>query len=267
MNWNNGMLISKINNSLSFKKTQDQGLESNELYRLDDETLYDIASFEHKSRIRKITNNSVKTIFMALPVADALVSGFAHSGPLSSKLSKSGSVLGKWAGVFATAGAVFGIKHMINSKSKKLDNFDKNNRMLGFAVDFGALYGALAVFSNLGKISKSYAVEKFPKFFDSVKKHLMHPTKEILNASVINKKIVKPFENFMAKHPHYNATTKAAAVILAPLIGVAAVMRLSKEINHSCETVDENFLFLKAFNNMLPEKNYADSNENIENNQ
>lgn len=261
------MPISKINNSLSFKQTQNPGVEPTKLYRLDDDTLYDIASSDARNRIRKVTNNSLKTVLIGLPVADAVVSGIAHNGQLSSKLTKSASALGKWAGVFAAAAVVLGVKRAVNSKSETLDNLDKNSRFLGFAIDFGALYAAVNIFSNLGKVSKAYAETKFPKFFNSFHKYLKQPVKDILNASVINKKIVKPFENYLTKHPHHNAAMKTAAFILAPIVAIATVLRVSKEINYACNTVDENFTFLKAVNNMLPEKNAEDSSEKIETNQ
>lgn len=248
------MSISKINNGLSFSKTPNFGSEPFELHKLDDETLYDIASYDAKRRLTEISKKSVKTVLIGVPIADALVSGVAHNGQLASKLSKSASVLGRWGMIFAAGAAVLGAKFAINSQSKTLDNFDRNHRFLSFGVDIGALYGALTLCDKVGVKISSTAKKLAPKMTKTFSERVSQPLKSALNNSVVNHWTVKPFEKFLTNHHHYNAALKTFAVFLAPTIALAAIFRFNKEVNTASDSVESNFIKLKAINDLLPDK-------------
>lgn len=247
------MPISKINNSLSYSKAQSFGSQPVELHKLDDDTLYDLASYDAKQRVARVAKKSFNTILIGVPLADSVIAGVAHNGQLSSKFAKSLSSLGRWGAVITAGFAVMGIKNAVNKRSQTLDNFDKNNRILSFGLDIGALYGALKLFDIADNKVSGLLNKHAQGFFKTLNKRVKTPLKTALNNSVFNSALVKPMDAFLKKHPHYNAAAKTVAVLLPPAMAVAAYVRFHKEVNTAAKNIENNFVTLKSFNELLPE--------------
>ena len=140
------MPINSIN-SVSFKSAQDN--EHAFLYNSDDQ-MYAAASNGPLHRLSDVSKKTAKTVIIAAPIVDAFLGGAAQNGALTSKLSKSAVILGKWGAMFAVALGVFGIKKAVNNNVKPLKEFDKRHPAMSFVIDFAALFGGLSVLSGFG---------------------------------------------------------------------------------------------------------------------
>lgn len=247
------MSISRVNNNISFKQTQAQ--EPLKLHKLDDESIYQIASYDSKQRMNKIAQNSYKTILFTIPVVDSVLAGMTKNGNLSSKFAKSAKTLGSWGAVFATGFAVLGFKKYINSKIDTLDNFDKNHRALSFVADLSFLYGALFAMSDAFIRSKAFVKKTFPNLLNNINIKAIEPVKKFINNSSFNNKLVKSFDSFMNSHMHYNKAAKLVALLAAPAIAIATMVRVSNEAKAASKQVEKNVTYLKAFNEMIPSEN------------
>ncbi len=261
------MSISKINNISNSITSQNQLLRSrnvksfgsdggsdllDDAYSMDDvnslrmpeERLKAIASMEPNQRYAKVLTNVLNTLLIAVPVIDSAASVFVKKGNLSSKLKAGASNAGKWAAVFAAGIAVSGAKKYINSKSEKLDNFDKKHGFLSTVVDFTAIYTAFSMLSAAGKHLYYSSKNAFPRLADKMHRHVKTPLKSFINSSFVNKKIVLPMEKYSTKHPHFALTSSLAATLAAPVVAVAAVSRAVNEAKSRNEAIQANYEYI-----------------------
>ncbi len=240
------MPINSIN-SVSFKSAQDN--EHALLYNSDDQ-MYAAASNGPLHRLSDVSKKTAKTVIIAAPIVDAFLGGAAQNGALTSKLSKSAVILGKWGAMFAVALGVFGIKKAVNNNVKPLKEFDKKHPAMSFVIDFAALFGGLSVLSGFGGKIAEKAKELLPgvsQKFGSGKSTL----KNVINKTAFNTKLNNSFDKFMTSHPYHSAALKTVAFVAAPAIAIAALLRLNKESQAAVKNTNENFVRLKTINEFL----------------
>ncbi len=265
------MSISKINNNIYFSKSQNhspskslrsfQGKQFSEsqddsqvVTKLSDEDLKILASVGPNNRLQKVSQKTVNTLLFTIPIIDSVATGLVKKGQLSSKLSSTAKTAGKWGAVFAVAASLNAVKRFVNSKSDALDKFNKEHAFASTMIDFAVLYTAFNAVTNAGKNLFEYTKNSFPTIGKTLKNSVLKPSKEFLNNSIINKKIVKPAENYVAKKPYLAGANKITAALLVPTMAIAVLMRYNKEYKNRNENVQTNYNFLKAVNSFLPEK-------------
>lgn len=271
------MSISKINNNFyllqsrrnlpsqslrSFKATVNQEISENSkdknnsedvVNKFSEEDLIYFARREPDKRLHDVSKNALKTLFVTIPLVDTLVQGALKSGNLSSKVIKSASTAAKWGGVFAVGLAVIGAKKLVNSNSKKLDNFDKNHSILSTMIDFTAFYTSFNMLRNFSVWLKEHAKNSFPKLHKKLKSVVTEPVKNVLNNSLINKKIVNPSEKFFANRPYLKTSSKLASYFLVPAAIVSVLVRYNNEAKIRDEKVAGNYTALKLINDFIPD--------------
>lgn len=262
------MSISKINNSFhfsdsqnnltkslrSFKGTENQEEQASQVFyqkKLSNKELYDIASYNPDKRLSDVTKNSMKTLFVAVPLIDTAVTGLLKKGNLSDKLLKSSKTLGKWGAVFVATAGVFGIKKFINNRFEGLDNFDKKHGAIAFGLDLGVLYLAFTSLLNSKNTVKRCFNNIAPKLSKNIKEFSSGSFKEFVNKSYINRKLVQPAEKFMAKRPHHATVNKLAASLIVPVMGLAVILRVRNEAAKRQEKVQNNFIALNFLNELV----------------
>ena len=245
-------------NTLSFKGAQ--GIEPNLQKKYHDDELFNIASEQTFQRLADVSKKTAKTVLIAVPVVDSVLGAAVQNGPLSSKIAKSASILGKWGVAFATAFAVFGIKKAVNNKAEKLDRFDKKYPVLSFGIDFAALLGGLTLVNNAGLKISNIVKANFLKVKDKLAA-LKKPIKSALNNNFVNKKMVQTFDNFLAKHPYHSAASKAVAFLAAPAIAVAALIRLKDESIAAVRNTTDNYSKLMVLDEIFSSDNSIKKSE------
>lgn len=256
------MTIQKLNNT-SFGSSTKQNFGENSLYRLSDEQIKSIAISEPSRRLHEVQKNSKYTLLVGVPLVDSLLSGAMTSGSLAKKTTQFLTQQSKWLGVFAVGSALFGAKHFINKKSETLDNFNKKHPVLSTGVDFVALYGALTV-AALGTSSLIKAVnKKYPKISDVIERTITSKVGKVLDNTTLNKNFVQKFDAYMAKNNYARKAGAFVALSAAPLMAIAALMRLSKETNFAASRANNNYILLNTFNRFLPEKPVEEENIDI----
>ena len=252
------MYISKINSAIN-SNSQSFGSEQErpKLKRLSDDDIYTIASYGPKQRFSKVAKNVTGTVLIGIPLAAGIFSGLAKRGNLSTRLSASAKELGNWALIIASGTVLMGMKRFINNRIEKLDNFDKKHGIVSFGIDFAALYGILALMKKAGSNLKSSITKHMPSQINWLKTTVKEPMKKRLNSSFVSEYAVKPLENFMTKHPHYEKTTGIMAALAVPVIGIASITRLLSEAKSAARNTDYNYNRLQSINQLLP------ANENV----
>lgn len=265
-----GMSFSKINNNFNISKLPSNNLRSFKaadnsddlpndhekdteltVNKLTDDDIYQLSTFIPDKKMSKVAANTLKTAFVTIPVLDSIAAAVVKKGHLASKLKFGAKNALRWGSVFAAGLAVAGTKTAVNSRVKPLDDFDKKHPLLSTVVDFAAIYTAYDLFNKGVKTSAVAFKELFPKFTQKVNKNVYNPVKNILNNSIINKKIIQPAEKFVAKRPYLGRTNKFSALMLAPAMLVASFVRYKKEENNRNEQVKNNMNFLQALNDSI----------------
>src|SRR5574344_427467 len=237
------MSISKINNSFYFSNTNKQLLKSGlpafkgtkestddlDNKKYSDEELYSMALAKPAKRFDQIAKNTALTLLVSVPIVDSVMSGLAKYGKLSSKLGKSFVTAGKWGAVFASGIAVAGIKNTVNSTFDTPDKFDKKHGFLSSVIDFAAIYTGYNLLNNTVKKVSEYTKNSFPNSVKNFQKSIIIPIRSFINNSFINKKIVKPAEQAIAKKPSLFVARNLMASLCLPVMVVAAFMRYQKE--------------------------------------
>ncbi len=258
------MSFSKINTSFSSNITQNklrdtsgiiEALDSNRdasndfsPKKLDDSDLLFLASQGPKQRMIGVAKNSLKAIFIAVPLVDSVLSGLTQKGSLSQKTFKSVKTLGRWAGVIALAGSFFAVKKAVNKKSETLRTLDKENKFLSTGVDLGLLYLILKAGAKSFRGLQQKFVKNFPNINSGFNNRISKPVKDLLDKSLINKNAVVPAEKFCAKNFYWAKAAKAISVLAAPTILVGTYARLFNEVKKQQENVVFNYSVLKQLN-------------------
>ena len=221
--------------------------------KLSDNDIYKLSSSMPDERLSKVAKNMAKTLFLTIPVLDTIASAAVKKGNLSAKLKRGIVNAGRWASVFAAGASVAGVKSVVYSKSKMLDDFDRKHPVVSTIVDFSAIYTAFNFVNKGFKTVSASFKELFPSFTNNVKNNFYTPLKNIVNNSFINKKLVIPVENFVNKRPYLGRANKFSAMMLVPAMVMASFVRYEKEIKHRNITVDNNIGLRKAVNDIMPD--------------
>lgn len=246
-----GSFKATLNQEIS-EKFEDKNTIEDLVNKFSEQDLVYLATREPDKRLHDVSKNALKTLFVTIPLVDTIVQGALKGGNLSFKIRKSASTAGKWGGVFAVGLAVVGAKNLVNSNSKKLDNFDKNHSILSTMIDFTAFYTSFNMLRNFSVSLKEHAKNSFPKLHKKFKNVVAEPVKNVLNNSFINKKIVHQAEKFFVKRPYLNNVTKLASYFLVPAAIVSVLVRYNKEAKIRDEKVAGNYTALKLINDFIP---------------
>lgn len=251
------MTIQKLN-SVAFGSSMKQNFGENSLYKLSDEQIKQIALAEPSRRLQSVKKNSVYTLMVGLPLVDSFLSAAMTDGSLAKKSAKFLAQQSRWLGVFAVGSALFGAKHFINKKSEILDNFNKKHPVLATGVDFAALYGSIVGVGVAASSMLKVINNKFPKLTVVFNKNISNKFSKVLDNSVLNKKYVNKFNNYLAKNSYAKKAGTFFAVTAAPVIAIATILRCSKEANFAASRANNNYILLNLFNRFLPEKPILD---------
>lgn len=247
----------------SFKATQNSETfdeinvfdgHANVINKLGDKDMLYLASVGPDRRLSNVASNALKMLFFTIPAADTVFSGLLKSGNLSSKIHKSASTAGKWAAVFTTVAAVFGVKRFVNSRSEFFDNFNKKHPFVSNVIDLGVIFTAFNALTSSLPVIKEQGKKLFPTLADSIKNRVKAPVKTALNNSLLNKKVILKAEKFFAKRPYLNIISKAASYLFVPAAAIAVFVRFNKEAKLRDEQVAGNYTALKIVNNMIPDE-------------
>ena len=267
-----GMSFSKINNFnisnlpsknlRSFKAAEnfddlpkEKETDNEQMFnKLTDDDIYQLSTFIPDKKMSKVAANTMKTVFVTIPVLDSVAAAVVKKGSLSSKLKYGTKNALRWGSVIAAGMAVVGTKAAINSKVKPLDDFDKKHPVLATIVDFSAIYTVYDLFNRGVKTSAWAFKELFPKFTNNMNNKVYNPIKNLLNNSIVNKKLVQPAEKFVEKRPYLGRTNKLSALMLAPAMLVASFVRYNREEKNRNEQVENNMKFLHAINDVIADK-------------
>ena len=267
-----GMSFSKINNFnisnlpsnnlRSFKAAEnfddlpkEKETDNEQMFnKLTDDDIYQLSTFIPDKKMSKVAANTMKTVFVTIPVLDSVAAAVVKKGSLSSKLKYGTKNALRWGSVIAAGMAVVGTKAAINSKVKPLDDFDKKHPVLATIVDFSAIYTVYDLFNRGVKTSALAFKELFPKFTNNMNNKVYNPIKNLLNNSIVNKKLVQPAEKFVEKRPYLGRTNKLSALMLAPAMLVASFVRYNREEKNRNEQIENNMKFLHAINDVIADK-------------
>ncbi len=267
-----GMSFSKINNFnisnlpsknlRSFKAAEnfddlpkEKETDNEQMFnKLTDDDIYQLSTFIPDKKMSKVAANTMKTVFVTIPVLDSVAAAVVKKGSLSTKLKYGTKNALRWGSVIAAGMAVVGTKAAINSKVKPLDDFDKKHPVLATIVDFSAIYTVYDLFNRGVKTSALAFKELFPKFTNNMNNKVYNPIKNLLNNSIVNKKLVQPAEKFVEKRPYLGRTNKLSALMLAPAMLVASFVRYNREEKNRNEQVENNMKFLHAINDVIADR-------------
>lgn len=267
-----GMSFSKINNFnisnlpsknlRSFKAAEnfddlpkEKETDNEQMFnKLTDDDIYQLSTFIPDKKMSKVAANTMKTVFVTIPVLDSVAAAVVKKGSLSTKLKYGTKNALRWGSVIAAGMAVVGTKAAINSKVKPLDDFDKKHPVLATIVDFSAIYTVYDLFNRGVKTSVLAFKELFPKFTNNMNNKVYNPIKNLLNNSIVNKKLVQPAEKFVEKRPYLGRTNKLSALMLAPAMLVASFVRYNREEKNRNEQVENNMKFLHAINDVIADR-------------
>lgn len=256
------MSISKINHNflnkqilknspsqsfINFKATGNNNTDHN----MSDESLYTLSELNPNKRLSQVCTNATKTFLITIPLVNCVLNGFVAKGNLSQKIGKSLNTAGKWAGALATTVLVSAAKNYVNSKSEKLSEFDKKHNIISTLVDFVVILTAYRHLDKTAKTLVTYTKNSFPNIINKVKNNIFNPVKEYSNNSFINKKIVKPFDNYLKKNMYSKITANMVADLALPAMMLSTISRLNKEIKIHNKTINENFDTFKEINNLI----------------
>ena len=259
---NNSYLFNNYNNrfinfgdgSLEKNNFESDISQQNKFNKLSDDELKFISSIEPDNRFSKISKNVLKTMVFAIPAVDIASSILLKNGNLSSKLKNSMKTAFIWTGVFAAGSVMSQIKKSVNSQSEFLDKADKNNPFFSSLVDFTALFAAFSGVLKLGEVIRNKFPKKFPKFTERFNNSVKQPVKTFLNNSTLNKKIIRPLENYLAQKPDLLHFRKTLGMLIVPVLFTSVLIRYLKEAKTRDIACSANYEFLKGLNELLPEQ-------------
>lgn len=236
-------------NSVDFQKDNNEP-DNLEETKFSEDEIYRLSAFVPDKKMSEVAKNTVKTMFVTIPVIDSVIAGAVKKGNLASKLKYGAINAGRWGGVIATGLSVFAAKNAVNSKVKPLDDFNKNHPILATIVDLGAICTGLNLLNEGIATTASSFKELFPKFVDKTNRHVYLPVKNVLNNSLINKKLVLPAEKFVEKRPYLGRANKLSSLMVVPAMFIASFVRYNKELKNRDEQVKSNMQFLSALNKL-----------------
>ena len=223
-----------------------------QIKKLSDDEIRYVSALEPNQRFFNVSKNVFKAL-MAIPVIDVAASTVVKRGNLSSKMLKGTKIAAIWLGAFAAGTAVSKIKNAVNSRSEFFDRVNKEHPFLSTMVDFAAIYTAFAGILTGAKIIKNKFAGLFPSLTEKLSKGVKNPLKNLINKSVINKKLVVPAENYLEKHPHLSKTNKLFALSVVPVLFAGVLARYINEAIHRDTAAKENYNFLRSINDLIPD--------------
>ena len=223
--------------------------------KLSDDELRFFSSLEPDRRFFNVSKNVMKTLLIAVPTIDIAASTLAKRGNLSVKLQKGVNSAAMWASAFAAGYIVSGVKKAINSRSEFFDNFDKKHAVAGTAIDFAAIYGTFALILNSARVLKNTIAAKFPAAASKISSGVKEPVKNLLNKSLLNKKLVLPVETYLDKKPQLARANKLFTSLLVPTIFTGVLLRYIHEAKRHDAACSDNYNFLKNANELATQYN------------
>lgn len=248
------MSILKINTINKYSAANHQNLSKN--FKADDsvsrkftdEELLEMASYAPDKKMAKVSQNAFKSLLIAVPALDVVLTSAAKKGALASKVKTAALVSTFWTTAFATMFALGRTKKTVNNHSKLMDDFSKNHPVASTFVDLAAMFavfkGVLVGANKVGDFVKISMPEKVQVMKDRV----VNPIKTLLNKSFVNRKAVQPFENYLEKNPVTAKTLKTTALLTVPTVILATFLRYATEAKKRNENVENNYYILKTIN-------------------
>ena len=232
------------------KKTQNHKIQ---IERLSDSEIQKLATTAPKKRLQDVKRKSFYTLILGIPLVDSTLNAAMTSGKLYTKASAFVKNNVKWAGIFAVGAGVLGIKNDINKNIQPLNNFDKKHPAISFGIDVAALFTAYNFAGKGANALKNLAIRKYPKIFHKISNKIEKPLKLVLNHCKINNNI-RTFDKHLTKNPYAKTAGTILLTTAAPLMAISTLVRQNKEINAAINQANKNYVILKAFNSLLPEK-------------
>ena len=99
------------------------------------------------------------------------------------------------------------------------------------------------------------ALGGFGGMFDLTKTGVKEPVKNLVNKSLLNKKLILPVETYLAKKPQVAKANKLFASLLVPTIFAGVVLRYIHEAIRHDKACSDNYKFLKNVNELAAQYN------------
>lgn len=224
-----------------------------QIEKLSDNEVKQIALARPYQKISSVRKNALYTIFLSIPVVDSFLKSTMTKGSLYKKSAAFAKNSIHWASVYAVGLSVLGLKKAINNRVETLDNFDKKHPVASFGIDIAVLFTALNTAKSGIEKTKTLLKEKAPELLKTIDKKIKKPVSKWLNKTNLNKKHIKAFDKYIAKHPYSKAAGIVMAVITAPIMALATIIRHNKEVNSAIREANNNYVLLGLFNSLLPE--------------
>lgn len=225
-----------------------------EIRKFSDNELFQISSVEPDRRFKKVSKNVVNTLLFAIPAVDIAANAIVKRGSLSSKLKQGGITAGIWAIAFASGAAVQSVKKFVNSHSEFFNDFNNKHPFLSTLADFAAIFAAFTTALNGIQYLKTGTKKLFPNAVLKFNENISKPLKNILDNSILNKKLLKSAGNFFAQKPNLAKATKISALLLVPAMFTGVLVRYLAEAKKRDENIVKNYAFLKYINDFIPDE-------------
>lgn len=241
----------------SFKTRKENSAVQNaqDFRKLSEDELRFFSSLEPDRRFFNVSKNVMKTLLIAVPAIDIAASTLTKRGNLSAKLLKGTKSAAMWGSAFAAGSVVSCVKKAVNSSSEFFDNFNKKHAVAGTAIDFAAIYGTFALILNSANALKNAITSKFPAAASKINSGVKEPVKNLVNKSLLNKKLILPVETYLAKKPQVAKANKLFASLLVPTIFAGVVLRYIHEAKRHDKACSDNYKFLKNVNELAVQYN------------
>lgn len=241
--------------SLKTHKENSAVQNAQDFRKLSEDELRFFSSLEPDRRFFNVSKKVMKTLLIAVPAIDIAASTLTKRGNLSAKLLKGTKSAAMWGSAFAAGSVVSGVKKAVNSRSEFFDNFDKKHAVAGTAIDFAAIYGTFALILNSANVLKNTITSKFPAAASKINSGVKEPVKNLVNKSLLNKKLIQPVETYLAKKPQVAKANKLFASLLVPTIFAGVVLRYIHEAKRHDKACSDNYKFLKNVNELAAQYN------------
>lgn len=220
-----------------------------------DNDLKEFAAKEPRERYKRTAKQLLGTMFVAVPVIDIATTSVTKRGNISAKLTESIKHTGRWGAILGAGLLLLGLKRAVNKSSPEMKNIDENHRLLALGMDFTALSAGFLGIKALKNKSVNLINEHAPKTVDYMKTKIIHPFKNKLDKSSINKNILLPAEKKIFKpSKNYGRPLSLALGLLAPAIAITALAKGMSEMKRSEAEAQDNYSLLKATQDGLREE-------------
>lgn len=252
--------VSNIVSSVKFTSRTDENNsravrhreEAMRFVNMNDHDLLVLAHLNAHKENKKLQNNNKKvmnTALYSMPIVASISSGILTKGPLSARVLSGAATMTLFGLGFLAMGAVNLMEKFASSKSKTINNFEKDQPVVSALAGIGLLLGSISLtFKGVNKLSDKL-IDKYPDFA----KKAVKATKrfaEYLDKTDFNTKLMPVVSESMEKAAkEVPLMAKAGRFVLANSAWAVLILGLSRLVGNSKQAhqnVRDSFENIKA---------------------